>query len=103
MSSNMTASEIAMRNHLYRCEVYASSGIAITSNDWIVTGNVIDNCHVGYQRPEPTVQDDLAEWKARLAELNALPFSPQYSKAYAACADAFDLISKRIEKINGWT
>jgi hypothetical protein len=73
------------------------------NTEMTVVGNTIKNPYGNYNPPEPTVQDELAEWKARLAELNALPFSPHYSKAYAACADAFDLISKRLENINGWT
>ena len=39
-----------------------TSGIQIFSSGITVTGNTVRNCNAVYQPPEPTIQDDMAEW-----------------------------------------
>lgn len=80
-----------------------TNGIYINGSGITVTGNTIRNCNAVYQPPEPTIQDDMAEWRTMADSIAALPYSPHRAKLYGICAEAFELISKRIEKINGWT
>lgn len=80
-----------------------TSGIQIFSSGITVTGNTVRDCNAVYQPPEPTIQDDMAEWRAMAATIDALPYGPHRAKLYSICAEAFGLIVKRIEKINGWT